>query len=457
MSGEHGPADIIRNGMKDLYGVGHARPVRASWAFSHEEFWSHQAHRLERVLRHCVRDVPYYRERSSEYMNGDIAMKGPACPPLLEVLSELPVLRKETVRERTSDFLDQGKSLPVKIHTTSGTTGSPLKVAANIWERSLMFEILSQWYSRLTGKKHPRTVIMRGFRVPETEGEIFWISGLTGDMHLSIYSLNRERASEIAGIFRAYHPDLIFGYSSAVNQLAQVIGEEVGDTRDSRIAIVTSEVLQPKWRSNIESMLCGKVYDLYTSEEGSHLALQCDAGTMHINPLIGIVEILDDRGSHVESGGSGKVVVTGLSKTSMPLIRYDLGDVAVSTGYDHFCACGLRWPSIGSIEGRDEDLVVTRDGRSLAHMVPFATKDLDGIWESQLLQVGYEAFVMRIVEDKGRQVERSRIERAIRSEIEKRMEAKVSIEFEYVEDIPRCDGGKFKALVVEVEHGREDG
>ena len=36
------------------------------------------------------------------------------------------------------------------------------------------------------------------------------------------------------------------------------------------------------------------------------------------------------------------------------------------------------------------------------------------------------------------------------------MEAEVSIEFEYVEDIPRVEGGEFKAMVVEVEHGRED-
>jgi phenylacetate-CoA ligase len=178
---------------------------------------------------------------------------------------------------------------------------------------------------------------------------------------------------------------------------------------------------------------------------------------MHINPLVGIVELLRDDGEPAGNGESGRVVVTGIAKRSMPLIRYDLGDLAVSTGYAHRCRCGLQWPSIGRIDGREEEQIVARDGGRFTHLMRFAVKGLAGIRESQLVQVDYESFVMKIVEDRGGDRERRRNEASIRHEIERRMGTKVDIAFEYVKEIPRSEGGKFKAMVSAMGQERDMG
>ena len=51
----------------------------------------------------------------------------------------------------------------------------------------------------------------------------------------------------------------------------------------------------------------------------------------------------------------GTVVVTGLMNDAMPLIRYDMGDIATLVpGYQ--CPCGRRAPVIERIDGRSESL-----------------------------------------------------------------------------------------------------
>lgn len=451
---KHRRGDAARRCLGYLCGLGNSGLVRSSWSMSSDEFWSYQACRLAFILKYAVHNIPYYRVRSEDYLNGEVGEQGDVRPSLFETLSRLPVIGKETVRDHHRDFINPRWSPTRRYYPTTGTTGSPLKVAANLRERCLTIEITNQWYSRLTGGRYPRTLLLRGSWVKDDD--IYRISRPTGDMHLSIYSLSEDKAETIEEIFDAYAPDLIFGYPSAMNQLALILGEEVREGRDSRIAFTVSEVLQPQWRGNIEAALCAEVHDFYTSEEGSHLVMQCSEGTMHINPLLGIVEILDDRGDHVESGGRGRVVVTGLAKTSMPLIRYELGDIAVSTGYYQRCACGLHWPSIGGIEGREEELIVTRDGRRFSQMIGNVVKGLDGIRESQLVQVDYESFVLKIVEDRRGKGEIRREEGRIKGEIERCMGAGIDLVFEYVDHIPRDENGKLATVVVAMERAREE-
>jgi phenylacetate-CoA ligase len=49
-------------------------------------------------------------------------------------------------------------------------------------------------------------------------------------------------------------------------------------------------------------------------------------------------------------GQFGRVLVTGLQKLAMPLIRYDTGDVARATSLP--CSCGRNLPAVGEIAGR---------------------------------------------------------------------------------------------------------
>jgi len=81
-------------------------------------------------------------------------------------------------------------------------------------------------------------------------------------------SRNREAVIEL---FRAFKPNLIYGYSSAVGELASLVGESLKGQMNRLVAVVTSEVLAEDTRSRIQSCLASQVFNLYGAQEGCHL------------------------------------------------------------------------------------------------------------------------------------------------------------------------------------------
>jgi hypothetical protein len=71
-----------------------------------------------------------------------------------------------------------------------------------------------------------------------------------------------------------------------------------------------------------------------------------DCGWFHVNSDAVIVEVVDLRsGEPVEEGTAGRIVVTDLLNTAMPIIRYDIGDVGAPGG-GHRCPCGRATPRL---------------------------------------------------------------------------------------------------------------
>lgn len=89
--------------------------------------------------------------------------------------------------------------------------------------------------------------------------------------------------------------------------------------------------------------------DLYGCAEISLIASECEENDgVHLRPGTGVVEVIDrETGAHVESGGRGLVVVTGLMHGSRYL-RYVLGDEA--TFLTDPCACGRATPRLMGIQ-----------------------------------------------------------------------------------------------------------
>lgn len=442
-----GTTKALRSGInkwiKRVAGWPYAGQVRRAWAMTAEEIADYQRLVLHRNYAYARQCVPFYRDQPELY------------PPLektlsaVEVLARLPILDKAVLRNQMEDFHAHPLPLLTSSHTTSGTSGTPLRFHCTIWERGGTTAILDNWHRRILGRYGPLTLNLTGFATPPPGSrELYWRDPLTGDVFLSIYSINEANRATIAKFIREMRPQLIFGYASAVHNLAQVLNSDIAEDKHSRVAIVTSEILFPNWRETIQTNLCRRVYDQYGSQEGAHLALECEHGQMHLHPLVGLLEIVDDAGRPVPAGASGQVLVTSLMRRTTPVFRYRLGDTVESTGFATDCPCGLAWPTIGSIGGRSEDLVVTRDGRRIGYLCFHATKNLPGIAESQLVQTSYERFVFNLVL-KDPTVERSALEAAILGQLRLRLQTEIAVEFRYLAEIPREGGrGKFKSVVV---------
>ncbi len=433
--------------VKRWAGMPHRSRARTSWNMSAGEFWDYQATAFKSMYAFARRRVPFYQNHTELYP----PISGTA-EHVFSGLAGLPVLKKSTVKEENEAFWAYPLLPFTRFHTTSGTSGTPLRLPATLSERAFSQAVYEAWVCRISGNPTPRTLNLSGFMTPSHgDKDVCWVDSLSAHAYLSIYSLSTINRGKVLDLFNSLQPQLIYGYASAVHQLSLLLKDQLQESKDKRIAIVTSEVLQPQWRVLIESTLCKKVYNLYGSQEGSHAVMECVEGSMHINPLIGIVEIVGEHGGPVQEGEYGKVLVTGLAKRSMPLIRYDIGDIAQSTGYDSHCVCGLHWPTIGRIEGRSEDLVRTSDGRHIGYLCFHATKDLRGIKEAQIIQKGYNKFICNIVKSENELVETKYLEENIKKQINKRLGTTVDISFCYLSAIARGANGKFKAVVVDLD------
>src|SRR5699024_8876782 len=185
---------------------------------------------------------------------------------------------------------------------------------------------------------------------------------------------------------------LIYGYPSTVYEFSKVITESIDIIkilRHTNLKVVTtSEVLQPGWADFILNNV-GDVYNLYGSQEGAHFASTFKDGYIYNHPYYGVIETVDDN-NRIINGSLGNVIVTGLNKKSMPLIRYDIGDTAILEKMPD------GWDKIHEIGGRSEDLIKKKDGSKVSLLNFHASKNIKEINLSQIIQYSYERFLVNI-------------------------------------------------------------
>lgn len=429
--------------LKRVMGMPYRARIAAARAYSASDFWASQRESLVRAYTEAKSFVPYYRDRPVAYPNLDPR------EPLIDILAKLPVLSKATLRAHNRDFWRSPLPRFNRVHRTSGTSGTPLELAATLQERAFGEAVFEDWLLSICGVRGPRAIFVSGFMTPgQGARQHYWLDCVTGSAYLSIYSLTERNRDAIVRLINRLNPLRIGGYASAIYQLAELVGDRVAATRNLRAATSTSEVLLPEWRSAIEQNLCGCVYDHYSSQEAIHFVPQCREGRLHIHPLIGVVEIVRDDGTPAQAGEIGRVLVSTTFKRTMPLFRYELGDRALSTGYATDCPCGLHWPTIGQIEGRSEDLVRTRDGRRIGLLGHSLTKNLANVRESQIVQNDFEHFTFNVVRADGSRDPLPQLEATVTADLAKRLQFVPQVRFAYLSEIPRGARGKFKAVVV---------
>jgi phenylacetate-CoA ligase len=189
------------------------------------------------------------------------------------------------------------------------------------------------------------------------------------------------------------------------------------------------------------------VTNRYGCEEVGLIACQCERHEgLHVNGDGVYVEILR-YGRPAAPGEPGSVVVTDLRNRAMPLIRYQVGDVANWAG--RACSCGRGFPLLERIEGREADYVTTAAGElisgvslteNFAMLVP-------GIAQLQIVQEELDRFTLRIVRaDDFGDASLERIGRLVAE----RFGPTARFECEYLEQIPQEASGKYRFCISKV-------
>ncbi|HLC03085.1 MAG TPA: hypothetical protein VJK02_08620 [Anaerolineales bacterium] len=408
-----------------------------------EQIRRYQERRLERILRHALKRVPAYMEAPG---NNACVVKGEG----FRALEQFPLIGREALAKRWEQFgARNARWYSPKLVQTGGTRGKPVSLYLDrrtraLWnlmvlihrqsagwrpgDRSVLF-----WtpYRNLAGSYD----ISRPFSLDRSRRELF----------LNAAGLNDVRLREFAERVVNFRPQILRGYPSLLMLLARSLNS-AGARLRLRAVLTGGELLGDERRRYLEETFGCKVYDWYNMWENVATASQCEQGTYHLIPELSYVEILRN-GHPCQPGEVGEIIGTHLGNYSMPLIRYNMNDMAAPIGSP--CPCGRNTQTIALIGGRGRDIIVTPRGYVVIQMTSiFARLDSSiAVEKLQFYQERKDEVVVRIVRGNGHTEDDTR---RLIGEIDRFFDGAVKLRSEYVEEIPRTPSGKYLSVVSHV-------
>lgn len=404
----------------------------------------YQAIQLRKLVDHAYRNVPFYRQLYDEH--------GVSSSDIREVedLRKLPVITREQVRSAGERMISSKIKHRTLVHGhTSGTTGSPLSF---YWDKqTCVYNNAVDWRQKSWAGVNcgERMALLLGRTiVPANKSNPpFWQEDRLHKMlWVSSFHLSTRYLPVILKKLRSYAPSAIEGYPSTVYILAKYL-KAIGETLPMRAVFTSAETLLPLQRELIEERFAAPVFDIFGMAERVAYAGQCEkAQHYHLSFEYAVNEIVDQKGQPVEGGEEGYLVGTSLLNFGMPFIRYRTSDVSAITKKK--CICGRYMPRLKGVTTKDEDIVVTPEGKLISSSIlthPF--KPLDSVLESQIVQDEPDRIRVKIVRRSDYTDEDSvHLVDALRE----RVGPGIRIDLEFVEEIPRTASGKFRWVVSRV-------
>jgi phenylacetate-CoA ligase len=118
-----------------------------------------------------------------------------------------------------------------------------------------------------------------------------------------------------------------------------------------------------KERQKVEKAFPGvEIFNRYASHEFEGIACACPAHSgMHISIDSYFVEFIREDNSSASPGEIARLIITDLDNRAMPLIRYEIRDMAWHI--NERCPCGRGLPLMSDLVGRKNEYVITADGK----------------------------------------------------------------------------------------------
>ena len=339
-----------------------------------------QQQQLMAVLVHAHRYSPAWRQRLEQ---AAFSPSGNA----MDTLSRLPALSRDDLQADAAQFRAHWPDMPtrqIKIAQSSGSTGTPVRVEKDISRYQPLYSAISwletQWHQRDPNRRF--AVLGTGMKPARQKS---W-----GNMHaaLGYHGESEVRAAEQDSLdghldwLQTFQPDYL---KCSPNLAGELAGRALqrGITLPLKQVLSHWERISPHDRALCQQAFAAPIIDRYSCEELGWLALECPThGKLHaVSPTV-LLEIVDDELNPCPPGAPGRVLATSLQNAVMPLIRYDLGDLAQ---WGEPCGCGLAWPVIDKLWGRERHMIELSNGTRIP--MPFLGDEIGRIKAVRQFQI----------------------------------------------------------------------
>ena len=321
-----------------------------------EELHALQLIRLKKVVRLSYDNNIHYRNKM------DAAGINPEDIRSLDDLTNLPFMTKDDFRATYPlGMLCVDKKQLREMHMSSGSTGVPVVMAYTD-------DDIAQWAECMA-----RCYYMAGIN----QGDVIQITPSFG---LFNGGFGFYHGARMAGLFiiptgagntprqirlmKDFNVRALLGVVSYGIRIMEILEEQKTDLPDLKIGIFGAETFSNSMRKKIEGGLGIETFDIYGMTETGGVGttgMDCPAHEgIHVWEDQYITEVVDSQtGKPLPDGSTGEVVLTSLTRSAIPVIRFRTRDISWIQSREK-CICGRTHIRIGRITWRLDDMLIIK-------------------------------------------------------------------------------------------------
>ena len=447
------PLDIMLK-MRGTDVCAELKKMQSQMFLDREDNYKIAREKLRRLIRYSVKYVPYYRKVIDPQLIKAIE------DDTYKSISEFPTLTKSLIRDNFEDLKTTDLSILQKnqyYNTSGGSTGHPVKLLQDrhYWTTGMA----GKWMFFSFCSSFPcQHIKFWGNETEVLKGSAGYVGRIKNALYrrrlINSFSVSMADFDRYVSVIKRNNPRIIEGYVNVIYELSRYLLERRVSFNSVQGVFVTAGTLYPHMREVIEKAFGVAVYNRYGSREVGDIACNCDmTNELHVDNFSNYVEVLDNNMNPCQPGQMGRIFVTNLNNYSMPLIRYEIGDIgAISSSKD--CACGRTLPLLAKVEGREMSVFRKKDGgfvpaEFFIHFIGVVFNK-GGVGRFQVIQKDYDLLQIKVVvEDYGLF---NSLKKNVEESIRKVVGRDCRIVWKEVESIDSLKSGKYVYVLSEINH-----
>ncbi len=409
-----------------------------------EKIKKDQNKRIHKLMKRAYK-IPFYKQRFIE------SGTTPDDYHCAEDLVKFPVMTKPELRlwmqQEWENHPEKHDSL--NVHSTSGSSGVPLKVLYTQKEQGCSD---ANWIRVLRDAGyHPFRGKMYSFqtshRDPNAKPKRDSFIQALGVMRRKVVSEDNCVGDGIADTIRdinEYKPDMICFRRNCLVRIVAYAEKHNMPLWKPKLYCPISEMVDDVTRNLLKKTLGDGLIDAYgLSEMGSFIYQYPGNDFYYVANDIAAVNVYDDNNNLADDG---RIIITSLYKKTYPLINYDTRDLGKSYVKD-----GLRYMT--KIEGRMNDMVLHEDGvESSALMLMRIANKTVGLSQFRFIEETYHDMLIQLAPDPNNtSMSHEEIEKHFIDSVRELYGDEFNIRIEWMDVLPPDKTGKQRCFVCNVK------
>jgi len=326
---------------------------------------------IQGLQRDSFRELVRYAAQRQEFLRHKLRENGidPRSVRRPEDLGNIFTTPEDLRNLPAEDFLCREPQL---VFETTGTSGGPKRVyfTYDELEFSALYEAAALWENG----------VRPGDRVVCAFDAAYWISSWVTffackRMGVFCSAIGKPHPRELYSRLPAYKYNVIAADPTWLVSLSEIAEKE--GLSPLKLIIAAGDRMTEVYRSYVERLWkCPVVLGYGSTEQGGGAAMECrQRDGYHLDEYNFLFEIADP-----DREGYGELVVTTLSRRTMPLIRYRVRDV--TRFIEEPCPCGATLRRMDRIHARRDEMVVMGAGNMYPEIFERVLQDVEGVTEN---------------------------------------------------------------------------